>query len=1081
MKRNLLLLFLSLAFLMPTKLHADTMYALQSNDTLTFHYTTGPISMHMGNDDGTRLYIIDDEYVMEYGNVHLPEWREAGIAHVVFSSSFADARPTSTAYWFYKCDKLVSVDSIKNLNTEVVNDMSYMFYGCSSLTTLDLSGMNTKNVTNMHMMFGHCSRLASLNISDFDTSKVRDMSYMFCEVGLSSIDVSCFDTSLVEDMQLMFKGCTKLKELDLSGFDTRNVKHMEAMFRECSAIDSLYLGSFELTSLVEASFMFQLCINLKTIVVSEKWNFNSSIFSTAMFMGCSSLVGGLGTTLKENGGVDGSYAHIDGGPNNPGLLTADTMGQLVDNTGETRAYCVLNNFVLTFYYDNKVNSRQGLKYPINKYDGINGKPIWFHRRKEVVKAVIDPSFAAFRPTSTARWFYNFANMLTIEGISNLNTSQVTTMTEMFRFCDKLNNLDLSSFDTSNVTDMSFLVCYCTSLSNLNVSTFNTSKVVDMQHMFHMSPATELDLRSFDTKNVTDMNTMFESTKLKTIYVSDKWSTESVTSSLYMFSGSGYLVGGKGTKYDRNHTDHEYACIDGGMCAPGYLTGDSESAAAEPYAVLDDEGTLTFYYDGNKGCREGTLYGIPNESYQPGRDGQYPEWYRKREEIKKVDFDSSFSDYRPIRANYWFYLCNNIEKFENLKNLNTEEVIDMRSMFEGCSKIQELDCSGFNTSKVEDMDLMFASCNNIQSIPVNKFNTSNVKYMSNMFSDCHKLINLDVSGFNTENVHSMSEMFNGCTVLPTLDVSHFNTSKVDGMRYMFGGCSSLSVIDVKNFDTSNVRDMRGMFLGCEAVSTLDVSHFNTAKVEDMASMFSGCKSVPALNVSSFNTSNVDNMSHMFSGCTFTEIDLSNFNTSKVEDMYMMFCSCKNLKSLDLSTFNTENVYDMNYMFDGCSSLTNLYVTNFNTQNVMKTNYMFRNCESLKELDLSSFNTSSLKEFGDMFFGCTNLKTIYVSERWNTDHIRNTNIFSRCVNLEGGAGTRYDAISDPQWSKYARIDGGPDSPGYFTYKEYVIPTSINAVPEESGKAQDEVWYNLQGVRIDNPAKGIYILNGKKVVRK
>ena len=57
----------------------------------------------------------------------------------------------------------------------------------------------------------------------------------------------------------------------------------------------------------------------------------------------------------------------------------------------------------------------------------------------------------------------------------------------------------------------------------------------------------------------------------------------------------------------------------------------------------------------------------------------------------------------------------------------------------------------------------------------------------------------------------------------------------------------------------------------------------------------------------------------------------------------------------------------------------------------------------------------------------------------------------------------------------------TPGYFTYKEYVIPTSINAMPEESGKAQDEVWYNLQGVRIDNPAKGIYILNGKKVVRK
>ena len=173
--------------------------------------------------------------------------------------------------------------------------------------------------------------------------------------------------------------------------------------------------------------------------------------------------------------------------------------------------------------------------------------------------------------------------------------------------------------------------------------------------------------------------------------------------------------------------------------------------------------------------------------------------------------------------------------------------------------------------------------------------------------------------------------------------------------------------------------------------------------------------------------------------------------------------------------------MNYMFDGCASLTNLSIINFNTQNVQKTMYMFRNCVSLKELDLSSFNTNSFKEISDMFSSCTNLKTIYVSERWNTDHIRNTNIFSRCVNLEGGAGTRYDAISDPVWSTYARIDGGPSNPGYFTYKEHVIPTSIEELPSESMNAQDETWYNLQGVRVDNPAKGIYIVNGKKVVRK
>ena len=920
MKRNLLLFFLSLAFVMPTKLHAGTMYAVQSNDTLTFHYTTGPLSMHTGTDDGIRRYIIEDEYIMEDGNVSLPEWREAGIAHVVFSSSFADARPTSTAFWFYNCKELVSVDSIMNLNTENVTDMQQMFTLCTSLKTLDLSGLNTANVVNMHFMFGDCSKLTYLNISDFETSKVRDMSYMFCSVGLSSIDVSCFDTSQVEYMQLMFMGSSHLKELDLSGFDTKKVKNMNSMFSECSSIDSLYLGSFELTSLTDATFMFLSCSTLKTIVVSDKWNFNSSIYSTAMFMGCNSLVGGQGTSVKWDR-IDGSYAHIDGGPSNPGYLTADTMGQLVDNTGETRAYCVLKDFVLTFYYDNKVNSRQGLKFAVNKDDGRNGMPLWFNRRKEIVKAVIDPSFAAFRPTSTARWFYNFANMLTIEGISNLNTSQVTTMNEMFRFCDKLNNLNLTSFDTSNVTDMGYLVCYCTSLSNLDVSTFNTSNVVDMKHMFHMSPATELDLRSFDTKNVTDMSTMFSSTKLKTIYVSDKWSTESVTASNYMFWGSVNLVGGKGTKFTPEHIDHEYACIDGGMCAPGYLTGESQDAEPEPYAVLDDEGTLTFYYDGNKNCREGNVFKMPRKS-------ESPRW-ASMNIIKHADFDPSFAEYRPTSTHSWFFNLTNLESISNIQYLYTEQVVDMSLMFYRCEKLQSLDVSQFDTSNVTDM----------------------------------------------------ASMFEHCSSITVLDVSKFRTSKVGDMNGMFWFCENLQELDVSHFDTSNVKDMNGMFRECEKLQGLDISHFDTS-------------------------------------------------------------------------------------------------------NVTKMSLMFNYCESLTELDISSFKTDNVSDFTDMFRGCSNLTTIYASNYWNTNGIQYPQrMFINNDNLVGGQGTRYaDHPNDYESSVLARIDGGPSNPGYFTYKEYIIPTDIDTpIVSDSDRQGDDNWYNMQGVRVNSPSKGVYVRNSKRYVVK
>ena len=57
--------------------------------------------------------------------------------------------------------------------------MSYMFYECSSLTSLNLSNFNTNNVNNMSCMFWYCSSLTSFNLSNFNTNNVNDMICMF--------------------------------------------------------------------------------------------------------------------------------------------------------------------------------------------------------------------------------------------------------------------------------------------------------------------------------------------------------------------------------------------------------------------------------------------------------------------------------------------------------------------------------------------------------------------------------------------------------------------------------------------------------------------------------------------------------------------------------------------------------------------------------------------------------------------------------------------------------------------------------------------------------------------------------------
>ena len=59
-----------------------------------------------------------------------------------------------------------------------------------------------------------------------------------------------------------------------------------------------------------------------------------------------------------------------------------------------------------------------------------------------------------------------------------------------------------------------------------------------------------------------MEYMFDDVyNLKTIYVSDLWSTVKVTKSTYMFVCCYELVGGNGTVYSSAFGDKTYACID----------------------------------------------------------------------------------------------------------------------------------------------------------------------------------------------------------------------------------------------------------------------------------------------------------------------------------------------------------------------------------------------------------------------------------------------------------------------------------------------------------------------------------------
>ena len=134
-------------------------------------------------------------------------------------------------------------------------------------------------------------------------------------------------------------------------------------------------------------------------------------------------------------------------------------------------------------------------------------------------------------------FSGFNTVQTINFNNCINTSSVTSMSNMFNGCTSLESLDLSSFNTSNVTTMRQMFNDCTSLKSLDLSNFNTSNVETMEAMFNgCTSLKSLDLSSFNTSNVTTMFNMFSGCNNLAELNLSSFNTSNVTTMQAMFNG-----------------------------------------------------------------------------------------------------------------------------------------------------------------------------------------------------------------------------------------------------------------------------------------------------------------------------------------------------------------------------------------------------------------------------------------------------------------------------------------------------------------------------------------------------------------
>ena len=148
----------------------------------------------------------------------------------------------------------------------------------------------------------------------------------------------------------------------------------------------------------------------------------------------------------------------------------------------------------------------------------------------------------------------------------------------------------------------------------------------------------------------------------------------------------------------------------------------------------------------------------------------------------------------------------------------------------------------------------------------------------------------------------------------------------------------------------------------------------------------------------------------------------------------FAGCEKLVYADLRGLDIYSKTSLTYLFYGCTNLKSVKLAG-NTPNLKTVSYLFTNCTALEEVDISgwNFNDSAPTNLScsGMFSGCTSLKVIYASYDFPSSVSSATDLFKNCTALKGGAGTEFDA-SNTNYLSRARIDGGPNNPGYFTYR-------------------------------------------------
>ena len=362
------------------------------------------------------------------------------------------------------------------------------------------------------------------------------------------------------------------------------------------------------------------------------------------------------------------------------------------------------------------------------------------------------------------------------------------------------------------------------------------------------------------------------------------------------------------------------------------------------------------------------------------------------------------------------------------------------------------CTALTTANISNKgnigDYAFSGCNDLAEATLGDSVTS---IGTEGFSNCSALGNVVIP----DAVTSLgSRTFSDCSTLKSTEIGAGVTTINEAT---FSGCSAMTSITIGE----SVKTIgKNAFYSCSSLAEITIPQ-SVTKIADY--VFDNCSSLTDVIIEDNSTAlslGSNGSSPLFADCPLDSMYIGrkiSYSTSSSYG-YSPFYRNTSLRTVVITDTETE-IYDNE--FYGCSNLKNMSIGN-GVNKIGK--WAFSGCSNL---DFFAFgeNVQSIGE--EAFSDCNNVTRILTSAMTppvcGNQALDDINKWNCSLYVPSEAKSAYQQAE--QWREFFFIED--------------LPLGINNVVDENYNGFSGVYYDLSGRAVENPAKGIYIINGKKLL--